>query len=156
MLGNRPPEEDDMTAPDVHGPIDFVVLEFPATADAPDTGKALLDLVNQGTVRLYDFMVVRKDETGSCSEVDVRGSDSPLASLGAFAGARSGLLDDDDLAGVADVLEPGAVAAVVVYENAWAAPFVAAARGEGGQLVASSRLTAQQIMDALDAVEAAG
>jgi hypothetical protein len=56
---------------------------------------------------------------------------------------------------LADVLEPGAVAAVVLYENAWAVPFVAAARAEDGQLVASARLTAQEIMDALDAVEAA-
>ena len=146
-----------MTGPDVHGPIDFVVFEFPAGADVPDTAKALLDLVDRGTVRLYDFMVVTKDDTGSCSEVNLAAaSDGRLAPLGAFAGARSGLLDTDDIALVADVLEPGAAAAVVLYENAWAIPFVAAARAEGGQLVASARLTAQEIMDTLDAVEAAG
>jgi hypothetical protein len=134
-----------------------VVLEFPAGASLPDTAKALLDLVDQGTVRIYDFMVVTKDDTGSCSEVDLAtASAGPLASLSAFAGARSGLLDSDDVPLLADVLEPGAAAAVVLYENAWAVPFVAAARAEGGQLVASARLTAQQIMDALDAVEAAG
>lgn len=146
-----------MTDTDVYGPIDFVVLEFPAGASLPDTVKALLDLVDRGTVRLYDFMVVRKDDTGSCSEVDLaEASGGPLAPLGAFAGARSGLLDSDDITFLADVLEPGAAAAVVLYENAWAVPFVAAARREGGQLVASARLTAQEIMDALDAVEAAG
>ena len=146
-----------MTGPDVHGPIDFVVLEFPAGGDVPDTAKALLDLVDRGTVRLYDFMVVTKDDTGSCSEVNLAAaSDGRLAPLGAFAGARSGLLDTDDIALVADVLEPGAAAAVVLYENAWAIPFVAAVRAEGGQLVASARLTAQEIMDTLDAVEAAG
>jgi Family of unknown function (DUF6325) len=146
-----------MTAPDVHGPIDFVVLEFPAGADVADTAKALLDLVNRGIVRLYDFMVVTTDESGSCSEIDLAAvSVGSLAPLGAFAGARSGLLDADDIALVADVVEPGAVAAVALYENAWAVPFVAAVRAEGGQLVASARLTAQQIMDALDAVEAAG
>jgi hypothetical protein len=146
-----------MTGPDVHGPIDFLVLEFPAGASLPDTAKALIDLVDRGTVRLLDFMVATKDETGSCSEVDLAAaSDGPLAPLAIFAGARSGLLDTDDLGALADVLEPGAAAAVVMYENAWAAPFVAAARAEGGQLVASARLTAQEIMDALDAVEAAG
>ena len=56
-----------MTDTDVYGPIDFVVLEFPAGASLPDTAKALLDLVDRGTVRIYDLMVVTKDDTGSCS-----------------------------------------------------------------------------------------
>ena len=145
-----------MTGPDVHGPIDFAVFEFPAGADIPNTAKALLDLVEQGTLRLYDLMVVKKEDDGSCTEVDLTGgSEGPVAALGSFAGARSGLLTTDDVADVQDVLEPGAAAVVVVYENAWAVPFVAAARAEGGQLVASDRITAQQIMDALDAAEAA-
>jgi uncharacterized membrane protein len=145
-----------MTDPDVHGPIDFVVLEFPAGSGVPDTAKALLELVEAGTVRIYDFMVVVRDDTG-CSEVvlaDV--PDGPLASLSVFAGARSGLLDDEDVAQVADVLDPGETAAIVLYENTWAVPLVAAARSEGAEVVASARLTAQEIMDALDAVEAAG
>jgi hypothetical protein len=145
-----------MTGPEVHGPIDFAVLEFPAGTTAPDTAKALLDLVDQGIVRVYDFMVVRKDDTGSCIEVELASPEAPLGALRAFAGGRSGLLDASDVAEVADVLEPGAVAAIVVYENAWAVPFVGAARAEGGQLVASARLTAQQVMDALDALEAVG
>jgi uncharacterized membrane protein len=144
-----------MADPDAYGPIDFVVLEFPADAGVPDTANALSELVEQGTVRLYDFLVVAKDESGSCSEVDLTAAeDGPLASLRAFAGARSGLLDADDVTSVADVLDPGAAAAVVLYENAWAAPFVAAARGEGGQVIASARLSAQQLMDALEAAEA--
>jgi Family of unknown function (DUF6325) len=155
MLEGRQPEEGDMTGPDVHGPIDFVVLEFPPGADLSDTAKTLIDVLDQGTVRLYDLMVVRKDENGSCSVVDLAATpDGAVASFAVFAGARSGLLDTDDVGDVADVLEPGATAAVLVYENAWAVPFVAAARAVGGQLVASARLTAQQIMDALDAVEA--
>jgi dihydroorotase-like cyclic amidohydrolase len=145
-----------MTDPDVHGPIDFVVLEFPAGSGVPATAKALLDLVDAGTVRVYDFMVVTKDETDTF-EVDLTAvTEGPLAPLTVFAGARSGLLDDEDVAQAADVLEPGETAAIVVYENTWAVPLVAAARGEGAEVVASARLTAQEIMDALDAVEAAG
>jgi hypothetical protein len=142
-----------MTDIDVHGPIDFVVLEFPAGADVPDTAGALFDLLDRGTIRLYDLMAVAKDDTGSCTEVDLAATDGPLAALAPFAGARSGLLGSDDLAALAAVLEPGAAAAVVLYENSWAVPFVAAARAEGGQVVASARLTAQEIMDALEAVE---
>jgi dihydroorotase-like cyclic amidohydrolase len=145
-----------MTGPDVHGPIDFVVLEFPAGSGVPETAKALLELVDAGTVSIYDFMVVIRDETG-CAEVDLAEmADGPLASLSVFAGARSGLLDDEDVAQAAEMLDPGETAAIVVYENTWAVPLVAAARGEGAEVVASARLSAQEIMDALDAVEAAG
>src|SRR5947209_4762294 len=77
------------------------------------------------------------------------------AGLAGLAGARSGLLGDDDLDDAAGVLEPGTVGVVLVYENTWAIPFATAALGEGGQMVATSRLTVQEIMDALDAVESA-
>ena len=73
----------------------------------------------------------------------------------AFAGARSGLVGTEDLEELAGVIDAGAVAIVVMYENRWAVPFVAAARSEGAGVVAGARLTGQEIMDALDAVEAA-
>lgn len=71
-----------------------------------------------------------------------------------FSGARSGLLGDDDVAEAAGALEPNTVAALIVYENTWAVPFVAAARKNGGEVVASMRIPAGDIMDALDALEA--
>jgi hypothetical protein len=142
-----------VTDQDVHGPIDFVLFEFPG--DTQPTGQvidALTDLVDRDIVRIYDLMVVRKDEDGTFEGVD-------LASMGdaggfvAFAGARSGLIGDDDVRQAADAMEPGTIAALIVYENAWAVPFVAAARDQGGQLIASARIPAQDIMDALDAIE---
>jgi hypothetical protein len=82
-------------------------------------------------------------------------ADGDLAAWSRFTGARSGLLGDDDVQLATDVLDAGTVAAVILYENAWAESFVAAARAEGGEMVASARLSAQQIMDALDAAELA-
>jgi hypothetical protein len=142
-----------MSDADVHGPVDFVVVEFPTGAAGASTASALVDLVDGGTVRLWDMLLVRKGADGSCVELDLGATDGSLDGLTPLAGARSGLLGVDDLQDVAGALEPDKVAAVIVYENAWAVPFVAAARQEGGQLVASSRLTAQEILDALDAVE---
>lgn len=140
-----------------HGPIDTVVIEFPADTAGSATLEALVDLIEQGTVRVYDAMVVRKPTDGPCVAVDLsQPVDGALGDLVALAGARSGLLGDEDVAALDDVLEPGTAALALVYENAWAVPFVAAARGEGGQLVATTRVTAQEIMDALDALEAAG
>jgi hypothetical protein len=141
---------------DVHGPIDFLLLEFSEEKMNGEAASALLDLVDRGIVRVYDLLLIRKDADGTFSGVDV--SDLSADSLGgfvAFAGARSGLLGDDDLAEAAAAMEPGTVAALIVYENAWAVPFVAAARGADAQVIASARIPADVVMEALDQLEAA-
>jgi hypothetical protein len=142
-----------MTQPDVYGPVDLVVIEFPRGSTASATATALLDLVERGIVLLYDLVAVRRTDAG-CEEIDLSEADGDLSALGVFAGARSGLLDAEDVADAAEVLEAGTVALIALYENAWARLFVSAAHGEGGQMVATSRLTAQEILDALAAVEA--
>jgi hypothetical protein len=144
-----------MNERDVHGPIDTLILEFPSTAAGVETARALRELVDRGIVRLYDLMVLRKAGDGTCTEVQWTEAVSAGAdALAAFAGARSGLLGDDDMAAIGDILTPGTIGVAIVYENAWAIPFVAAARAEGGDAIAGSRLTAQEVMDALEAIEA--
>lgn len=142
-----------MNGPDVHGPIDLIVVEFPTGGDMEPVRSALVDLLEAGTIRLYDLMVVRRELDGTVTEVDLTALPDGGIALEAFSGARSGLLGDDDLEDAASVLEPGTIAALLVYENAWAVPFVAAARGAGGELVASARLSPQEIMDALDVLD---
>lgn len=140
---------------EVHGPVDYLVLEFPTDRMTGEMASALLDLVDRGVIRVYDLLVVQKDEDGSFRGIDINdlAADS-IGGLTAFAGARSGLLGDDDVADAAGVLEPGTTAAVLVYENAWAAPFVAAARNSGAEVVASARIPADVLMEALDALDA--
>lgn len=141
---------------EVHGPIDFLLLEFPGDRVTGQAADALLDLVERGIVRVYDLMVISKDEDGGFTGIDV--TDLSADSLGGFtvfSGARSGLLGDDDLTQAADAMKPGTIAALIVYENLWAVPFVAAASDAGGQVVASARIPAQDVMDALDALDSA-
>ena len=142
-----------MTTPDVHGPIDTTIIEFPAGSSGTATADALQALVESGLIRLYDIALVAKDDDGNAAMIDLASTAADLGDLTTFGGARSGLMDEDDLAALADLIRPGCVGAALVYENAWAAPFVAAARSEGGEVVASARLSAQEIMDALDASE---
>lgn len=140
---------------EVHGPIDFLLLEFPKDASGDATATALGDLVDRGVVGLYDVAYVQKTTDGATRRIELdAGSGDATTPFAAFAGARSGLLGDDDVEGAADVLEPGTSGLVVLYENRWAVPFVTAARSEGAEVVASARLTAQQIVEALDTVEA--
>jgi hypothetical protein len=139
-----------MSETDAYGPIAFVLLEFRGAKPLDETAGALMDLVDRGLVSIYDLVAIRKESDGSFSGVAV---DELGSSFAAFTGARSGLLGDEDLQEAADALEPGTVAALIVYENSWAAPFVAAALRAGGQMVATARIPAVDVIAALDALE---
>jgi hypothetical protein len=139
------------------GPIDIAVIGYPA--DAPMTGEAaplLVDLVERGIIRVLDVLFVTKNEDGTFSGFDARDLTSKgVGEFEVFEGASSGLLGDEDAAKVADEIEPGSAAVMIVYENRWAAPFIAAVRRNGGEAIAFERIPAQDVIDALDAVEAA-
>lgn len=140
------------------GPVDIVVIGYPA--DAPMTGEAaplLVDLVERGIIRVLDVMFVTKEADGTFAGFDASDlSDKGVGDFQVFEGASSGLLGDADLALAADAVEPGTSAVMLVYENRWAAPFAAAVRRNGGQLIASERIPVADLMTALDAAEAAG
>ena len=140
----------------VYGPVDFLLLEFPGDRPTGPAASALLDLVDAGIVRIYDLVVIRKESDGSFSGLDLSDLDADhLGGFSAFAGARSGLLGDDDLSEAADAIRPGTTAALIVYENSWAIPFVAAARGAGAEVVARERIPADVLMGVLDELDAA-
>jgi hypothetical protein len=143
-----------MSDVDVHGPIDYVLLEFTGNKLTGRAAEELLNLVDRGIIRLYDVMLVGKGADGAPYAVDLAEAAEQAGGFAELSGARSGLLADDDLAAAAAAMEPGTLAALVVYENTWAIPFVAAAMESGGQLVAGGRIPAQDVMAALDALEA--
>ena len=136
---------------DVHGPIDYLVLEVPADNLDGSVAAEVLALVEAGIIRLFDVVIVAKADDGSVTVLAMEDLGDGFA---AFAGARSGLVGDEDLDEVASVLEPGRVAALLVYENAWAAGVVGAARAVGAEVVSSGRIPATDLMDALDALDA--
>jgi Family of unknown function (DUF6325) len=139
------------------GPIDVVVIGYPA--GAPMTGEAvplLLDLVERGTIRVLDASFVIKNEDGTYSGFAARDLDGKdVGGFAALDGASSGLLGEEDVATAAEGIEPGTAAVMIVYENRWAAPFAGAVRRNGGVLLASQRIPAEEFMEALDAAEAA-
>lgn len=141
------------TTTDVHGPIDFVLIEFDAGRLTGEAAPALLDLVERGVVRLLDLLVISKDEDGALNAVELTDPTGPGAEFAYFAGARSGLIADDDMAQAADAMRPGTMAALIVYENSWAVPFVGAVLDSGGEVIASARIPAAEVMAALDELE---
>jgi uncharacterized protein DUF6325 len=137
------------------GPIDYVVLEWPAQQPTGEVGPMIIDLVDRGIIRILDIAFMVKGEDGSVAALDLGTLNGTGAGFEEFEGASSGLLGQDDLEEAAAVLEPGTSAAVLVWENRWAAPIAVALRKSGGQLVASGRIPVQAILASLDAVEAA-
>jgi hypothetical protein len=145
-----------MEAHEELGPIDIVVIAYPA--DAPMTGEAIplmTDLVERGIIRVLDVLFVMENEDGTFSGFEAKDLQADrIGDLKFFEGASSGLLGEDDVATAAEALDPGSAAVVIVYENRWAAPFAAAIRRNGGVLVDNQRIPVQELIRALDAVEA--
>ena len=146
-----------MEAHEELGPVDIVVIAYPA--GSPMTGEAvpiLLDLVDRGIIRVLDVMFVLKEQDGMYSGFEATGLDGKdVGDFTVFEGASSGLLGDEDVATAADGIEPGSAAAIIIYENRWAAPFAAAVRRNGGRLVDFQRVPVQELIASLDAAEAA-
>jgi hypothetical protein len=141
-----------MTDTEVRGPVDYVLLEFHDDHLTGRAAAAVLDLVDRGIVAVYDVLVVGKDAQGGVYSLDLAEA-SVVGDFADLAGARSGLLADDDMAEAASALEPGTLAVLIVYENLWAIPFVAAAQESGAELIASARIPAPDVMAALEALE---
>jgi hypothetical protein len=139
------------------GPIDYLLVAWAPGKEPSGEGLPMLvDLVERGIVRILDLAFVRKEEDGTIVKMEL--SDFDLdgnPELSVFEGASSGLLGDDDREEAAAAIEPGSSAALLVYENTWAAPFATALRRSGAQLVAAGRIPVNAIIQALDELEAA-
>ena len=140
------------TALDELGPVDYLILEFPE-GHQHFTGEVieeLLRLVKSGTIRVIDMLILAKDADGSLEVTELADIDDlgPLVELEA---ELAELLAEDDVVHLAAAMDPGSVAGVLIYENIWAAPFAAAARRAGGQLIADGRIPLQAIVAAVEA-----
>jgi hypothetical protein len=135
-------------------PVDYALFEFPDEHATGEAAQAVLDLVDAGMVRIYDITAIRRATDGTVDVFEMSAFPGEgNASFAALSGAQSGILDADDVADAAAVLEPGTLAVLVVYENAWLTPFVQAADRAGGRLVAGDRIQTQDIIDTLDALD---
>jgi hypothetical protein len=139
------------------GPVDYLVVEWPPGKQPTGEGlNVLVDLTERGLIRVLDLAFVQKEQDGSINGLLLADLDSDgTLDLAEFEGASSGMLGQDDYDEAGAALEPGASAAILVYENRWAAPFVAAVRRSGAQLVGSGRIPVDDLLDALDQAEAA-
>jgi Family of unknown function (DUF6325) len=151
---NRRMSMDEVDEVDELGPVDWIVVEFPGSRFNGQIAPALLDLVERDLVRVLDLLVLKKDDDGSLEAFEL--SDLDEGEIGGFREYESELamlLSEEDVTSLAAAIEPGSSAAVLVWENTWAAPFASAVRRSGGQLVASGRIPIQALLAAVEADE---
>lgn len=142
-------------ATDEIGPVDYIVVEFPGSQFKGEAWPLLVDLVERDVIRIIDVVFMKKELDGRIRGLVVADFDGDQQlDMAVFEGASSGLLEQDDLDEAGNALEPGNSAAVLIYENRWAAPFASALRRTGAQLVASGRIPVPALIEALDAAEA--
>ena len=134
------------------GPVDFILLEWPGRQPKGDVAPMIVDLAERGIIRILDVAFMVKNEDGTVEAIEM--GELEGGGFAEFEGASSGLIGQEDLAEAATALEPGTSAAVLIWENRWAAPVAVALRRSGGQLVASGRIPIQAIVASLEAVEA--
>jgi hypothetical protein len=136
------------------GPISYLIVEFPGNKMTGEGLPILVDLVDQGVIRILDLMFVRRDSDGSMRAVELADIDADgQFDLAVFAGASSGILDDSDLADAAKVIEPGSSAGILIFENRWATSFTQALRRGGAELVAAGYIPQDALLASLDATD---
>jgi Family of unknown function (DUF6325) len=139
------------------GPVDYLIVEWPPGKEP--TGEGLDEIVNlsdRGLIRVLDLAFVTKGEDGTVAGLAIADIDGDgRLDLAQFEGASSGLLGQDDYDEASAALQPGASAAILLYENSWAAPFVAAMRRSGAQVVANGRIPVEALMEVLEEIESA-
>ena len=134
------------------GPVDWLVVEFPGSHFKGEIAPALDELVEAGTIRVLDLVLIKKDADGSVGFFEISDLDeSELGGIVAYETELATLLGAEDVEAVAEAVEPGSSAALLVWENTWAAPFASAVRRAGGQLVATGRIPIQALLAAVEA-----
>ena len=137
------------------GPVDYIVVEFPAGASnfTGEMAKELLALVDAGAIRVIDVLILTKNEDGTVDPMEL--SDvGELGDLQELEAELAELLAAEDVEHLAAAMEPGSTAGVLIWENLWAAPFASAAHRSGGQLIANGRIPIQAIIASIEADEA--
>jgi hypothetical protein len=144
--------KDEVDAVDELGPVDWIVVEFPGSRFNGKIAPALLELVERDLIRVLDLLVLKKDADGTLEAFELSDLDQgEIGGLRTYESELAMLLSEEDVTSLAAAIEPGSSAAVLVWENAWAAPFASAVRRSGGQLVASGRIPIQALLAAVEA-----
>ena len=130
------------------GPVEMLVVKFPGNQFSGEIAPALADLVETGLVRVIDLLFVLKDADVAVYEANGMG-DEMAAVFEPVVQSDDELLSQADAESIGVLLEPNSSAALLLFENAWAAQFAQAMRNANGEVLINSRIPYAVIEDVL-------
>lgn len=137
------------------GPVDVVVIGFPTADFDGSVAAAIADVVQSGTARLLDLILVSRTADGELIYLEVEDADERgIGELTLVTCDAPGLLAEDDVTAVAEALLPGTSAAMIAWENTWAIKAVQAIAAKGGFLIAQERISAVDVAAAFEEIDA--
>jgi len=121
------------------GPVEYIIVGFPGNKFNGEILPELAKLVDGGTIRILDLVIITKDADGNVAAIDYEDHDD-VALFAALDGEIGGFISDEDIEYAAADLEPNSSAALLIWEDVWATPFVQALRNSGGVVIEGSRI----------------
>ena len=137
------------------GPVEYIIVGFPGNQFNGDIAPELGKLVDSGTIRILDLVFITKDGDGNVGAIEFE-DHHDVALFNALDGEVGGFISDEDIEYAATELEPNSSAALLIWEDVWATPFVEAMRNSGGVLIEGSRIPHDLIEAAEAELAAAG
>ncbi len=133
------------------GPVEYMIVAFPGNKFRGEIAPALANLVESNTIRIIDLAFVGKDAEGDVVAFELSDLDPDMQeSIGGLDPETGGLLNDDDLMAAAEELEPNSSAALLVWEDVWAAELAQAIRDADGVVLDIERVPHDVVQAALD------
>jgi len=130
------------------GPVEYILVGFPGNKFTGEIAPELVALVQSGTVRILDLIFIGKDADGSVVFFEIDELDS-VAGFEGLEGEAGGLISPEDIEHAASMLEPNSSAALLIWEDLWAAPFAEAVRRADGVLLEGARIPHELIEPAM-------
>jgi hypothetical protein len=138
------------------GPVDLLVVKFPGNQFRGEIVPALEELIDSSTIRIVDLIFVTKEENGAVAALeysDLNGD--TFALLSPLVQDTAGLLNQEDVAQIAALLDPNSSAALMLFENVWATRFRDAVLDAQGQILLTERVPRTVVQEVLDYQNAA-
>jgi hypothetical protein len=124
-------------------PVDYIAVAFPGNKFSGAILPEIRKLVDAGTIRVLDLVIITKDEEGNVAAIEASEASPELAaSLAALGIERKNLLGQDDFEDIGEALEPNSTCGLMVWENVWAADFAKSLRDADGILLGQGRIPA--------------
>lgn len=114
----------------MRGPIDYIIVGFEGNKFDGSIMKAIVEAQESGAIALVALSAITKDADGNVAALEIADNEF----------ANTGVVTQDDMDEVAELLENNTTAGLLVVEQLWAIPLKKALIDANGVLVAEGRI----------------